>query len=103
MIYAQKEHPEVYKGILGNTEFKKVYAAVNSKYNDLIDQFQLRMNQLQTNLATEDNTTGASEHDGYYFIGRKGVGLFVEEREKLKSELAKPDFIKMDQILKSGI
>jgi hypothetical protein len=60
------------------------------------------MNRIEKILNARPDLPEVAIKNGYYFIGRKGVGLFTEERDVLKTELEKPNFIAMDALLKAG-
>ncbi len=100
MILARNKYPEVYSDILTNYELRNAYRAVDEKFDALIGDFQLRLDNLVESVNSESGSTRVAERNGYYFIGRKGVGLFVKERDSLKKELAKDEFMEMDRILK---
>ena len=102
MIYAKKNHPEAYKDILENLKLKKAYRAIDRDYTKLNKDFQFRMKRIEKILSARPEMPEVAIKNGYYFIGRKGVDLFTEERDVLKTELAKPNFIAMDALLKTG-
>jgi len=103
MIYAKDNHPSIYDDILANMELKKAYKAIDQRYTALNNAFQMRLDHLDKILNAKRDMPEVGLKNGYYFIGRKGVGLFSEERDILKYELEKPSFTEMDAILKSGL
>ena len=103
MLYAQEHYPEIYQGIMDNEPLRKAYLSIDQKFSNLINQFQNRLNDFTQQRDSESGSPMASEEKGFYFIGRKGVGLFVEEREVLKKELSKAKFVNMDATMKAGM
>ncbi len=100
MIHARRRYPDIYGELLTNHELRKAYGAIDQKYNGLIKDFELRLDQLSEQLNKETDPKEAYLREGFYFIGRKGVGLFVDETNRLKKELQKETYVEMDKILK---
>lgn len=101
MLYAKNNHPDIYKDILSNRELKKAYRAIDLNYTQLIVDFQKRMKQIERIFDANPDLPEIAIKNGYYFIGRKGVGLFTEERDVLRKALEHPELIATDLLLKT--
>ncbi|MCE7996653.1 MAG: hypothetical protein HEP71_32105 [Roseivirga sp.] len=96
---AKSDYPDVYKGIMANTNLRKAYTDIDNHFSALLGQFEERLDTIE-NLVTSDNYTSVHREDGYYFIGSNGVGLFSEEAEMLKKELSISTMRTLDQELR---
>lgn len=91
LIYAQKVHPEIYKGIMLNDAFLSVFAAIyhsfqasEQAYINSIDQIAESMSALGYNVSTEDGRLSMGETSVVYAASE---GIFA-----IAQELQKPEY-----------
>lgn len=96
---AKTDYPAIYSDIMANDNLRKVYTAIDTRFNALLGQFEERLDTIE-NIVTSDNYTSVHREDGYYFIGSNGVGLFSEEAEMLKKELNLATMVALDKELR---
>lgn len=98
MIWAKKRHPMIYRGVLNNQSFKQAYNAIDQGfYKAIEDYFALRKKILEQLKKTGHKVR---ETDRYTFINNRGRGNFKKPYNLLKTELAKPEYQQMMQVLK---
>lgn len=106
MLYAKENYPEIYDSVLNNKEFIDAYIAIDDKYESLIGKYYEGLDVLVGYY--KKNGVTAQIKTGSFFVydseGR-GMGIVVDNEDIsiLKTELAKPEYQQMYNILKNGV
>jgi hypothetical protein len=96
LAYARKNHPEQYRAIMGNTNFRIAFTLLHREFKSLADQYENEVNDVISKFNEAGNDVRI---EGEFFMvynesgGASGSGIFLEEINYLKSlwtpELAK--------------
>jgi hypothetical protein len=90
LAYAQKHKPAVYKEIMQNDEFIRVFLHVNRQYGNLVKSYGNIKKNILSNLRSNGATVG--EDDEWIYLNRQAVGNFASEYKMLDNELKKPAY-----------
>jgi hypothetical protein len=90
LLYAQKNKPEIYQGIINNKEFITVFLTVNEKYSNLVEEYL----DIKRNILKKLQSRGAkvSEDEEWILINGEGTGNFIKEFKLLKKEMEKTSY-----------
>lgn len=90
LLYAKKNKPDIYQGIINNKEFIATFLTVNEKYGNLVDDYlQIKRNILKT---LQSKGAKVSEDEEWIFINGEGTGNFINEYKILKREINLPQY-----------
>ena len=99
LIFAQKNHPEIYQGIIQNLAFKQVFRFINQEFGDLIKHYFQTRDKLLKSL--KSNGLEVSIDDEFTFIGNHGRGNFMNTYKSIAQELSKTEYQNMLKVLQS--
>lgn len=102
MNYAQTHHPETFNAILANTEFCKAYADLDARYTQLIAKTQNGLPALNKALASRGLTIEIGKGGAWCRKSGRRKGLGMNDYYTLAAELAKPEYIQMDAVIKQA-
>ena len=106
LYYAKKHHPDVYRGILRNTKFRKVYKLIEGKFTAQIRKYEKELERLKTVLKkkgyiliyTDENIL---IYDGNASLYEFGLGRFTSDYNKLIKACAQSKYKTIEKKLKS--
>jgi len=97
LLYAKDNYPEVYKGIMGNAAFLKAFTEVDTRFDELNQQYLAQKRQILNTLNTKGTYT--EEDDQFVYIGGNGVGHFGQPYNLLKAAMQAPKYQAMYKAL----
>ena len=105
MYYAKKHYPDVYRGVLRNTKFRKVYKMMEKKYTAQIRKYEKELGRLKTLLKTKGYTFIYTDDNILVYYGDSyypefGLGRFTSDYQKLITACEKPKYKKIEKKLK---
>jgi hypothetical protein len=99
LIYAQANHPDVYKSIMANDDFKTAFNTIDAKFASLVSAYKASLGEIKTIMSAEGYSV--SEDNGCFWIGNRGVGISSDDYDTLMTEMAKPAYQNMLKALKN--
>jgi hypothetical protein len=93
LLYAQKNKPEVYQGIINNAEFIEVFMIVNQRYGTLVNEYLTIKKNILKKL--QNKGIKVSEDEEWIFMNGEGTGNFVNEYKVLSREMEKASYQEM--------
>jgi len=98
--HAKQNNPAIFKAIIQNAEFKKVFKYVDDSYAKLISDFKAFRNQLQADL--QKKGVKALKREDNFYIENRGTPWFETQEDivKLEPELNKKEFQEILTLLK---
>ena len=98
LLYAKKQEPKVYEGIMANQNFKMAFLKIEKNAVNLAQNYFSKRKELIDNL----NKKGFKAKIGkeYTFINGSGTGNFMDIYNLLQSELSKKEYGNMMAILR---
>lgn len=102
LYYAKKHHPDVYKGIVNNKEFRKAYRILESSYAKLIKEYEKDLKKIKKEMAAAGYRMEIS--DGTVMVyspqgAGTGIGRFTSDYNKLQKELRKDKYLSIHKKL----
>lgn len=92
--YAKTNYPEIYRGIIGNKDFKKAFWAINKNHEELTTEY-FRLKEEIYDLFRKEGFM-VSEDQKYYYIGKAphsvGTRNHLEAFYLLQTELEKEEY-----------
>lgn len=101
LIYAKKNEPEIYKGIMSNKDFIYVFLTIDKMFVALESTYE--KNLIRISEKVKANGGSARISDGTFWIGNQGVGLMNKDKETLNKELKKEVYSQVMESLKKSI
>lgn len=95
--FARSYSPKIYDSLLANEPLRKAFTSISDAYDQLIAEFETRLNDIAIIAQKADRTTIIYREKGYYFINGTGVGLFSKEADLLKKELSSKALLDLDR------
>ena len=90
LAYAQKHKPAVYKEIMQNEDFIRVFLHVNRQYGNLVRSYAGIKKNILANLRAKG--VKVAEDNEWIYLNRQAVGNFADEYKMLETELKKPAY-----------
>lgn len=90
LVYARKNQPEIYKGIINNIAFKNSFQAIDKGYAALIEQYFERRTAIVEDL--KNKGLSVKMDDQFTFIGSKGHGNFMKQYTGLIEAISNTKF-----------
>ncbi len=104
LYYAKKHSPDVYRGIIRNTQFRRVYKLINKKYINHIKKYEKELKRLTHLLETygydmivTDDHILIYDGDAWGYVF--GIGRFTEEYNKLTKACKKTKYASIEKKL----
>ena len=97
LLFAEKKHPEIYRDIIANKEFREAYTKIDQNINSLLKRYGENIQEICGIL--KNNGLDAKISGGALYIGSSGIESFVSDREKLLRELSGSEYARMKKIL----
>lgn len=98
LLYAKDKYPDVYSGIVNNSEFKQAFRLVDDRYAGNIQRYEQSLNDLKQFLAGTGHQVQISEE--WFFIDNQGTGIFGPDYQKLMSAMSADNYQKELAVLK---
>ena len=98
LIWGQKKHPQLFRDILANRNFRKAYNSIDLGFGTLIEKYFKLKAQILNKLKKKGHRVRQTKR--YTFIDNRGRGNFLQPYELLKTELSKPDYLLMMKLLR---
>jgi hypothetical protein len=90
MIYAQKNHPQIYQGFMNNRDLLYTLRKNDELWKAVINRFKSLKKEIVRNIKAKG--VEVEEKDGFIFINDSGIGNFSEIYNKFQEELKKPQY-----------
>lgn len=97
LLYAQEHDPAVYNGIVGNQRFCAAFSAIDDQFAAEVQSVFLRLDQVAQHLRAGGHSVWYN--DDYFIIDRSGPSTFRSTYEMLATELEKPVYQQLCQLL----
>lgn len=97
ILYAEKRYPHIYKKIVSNKQFKKVFTKIDKNVDGLIKTYNKNILNICTILKGRGLDSKIS--DGTLYIGSSQIEVFVNQRKRLIKELGKKEYRSIIAIL----
>jgi hypothetical protein len=98
LLYAQKQKPQIYQGIMANSEFKKAFLKIDQNFAKLAtDYFEVR-DKILSDLKEQGHQVELGAD--FTYIDRSGTGNFMDVYHLLENELSKKEYVAMMEGLK---
>ena len=81
LTYAKGEYPQVYDGIVKNSDFIAAYSAVEKEFAEKIDLYNARLEALCA--ALEEQGYRVRKDDRWFYVGNRGIGRYVSDYNML--------------------
>ncbi|MEM8895624.1 MAG: hypothetical protein AAGC88_13665, partial [Bacteroidota bacterium] len=97
LAYAAVNAPEIYLDIIGNTEFKVAFQAIDQAYSNSIDEYHKVISDIRQQVGAMGQTFSIDEK--YIWIGNMGIGNYQTEFNNFSTALENAQFEKIYQDL----
>lgn len=102
MIYAQKNHPDIYKAILENAGFCNAYTATETRFSALIDYNANRLESINKYLSDKNHFIRLTDTYVRFCNLHRQFGVELDDYKKLTDEMSKSKYVQMDGVIKSN-
>lgn len=85
MMYAKDHHPDIYRGIVNNIDFKKAFRLVDTIYSDNIRNYESILAELTQRLTNEGHQMDVT--DDQFLIDGSGIGIYGDDYRKLMAAI----------------
>lgn len=105
MYYAKKHHPDVYRGILRNAKFLKIYKLIEAKFRAQIKKYEKELDRLKTLLKRKGYTLIYTQDSIFIYYGDAwgyefALGRFTDDYNKLINVCKKSKYASIEKKLK---
>lgn len=102
LSFAKEHHPDVYKGIMENSQFRKVYRIAERRFSKRIKNYEKSLDHLQATLEQEGYTVERTKENFQYHKQDGNTYLkdfYDKESAPLTQELEKPEYVQIHEEL----
>lgn len=97
MLYVREQYPDVYANVMANEAFLDAFTIIENKYASVVATYLANLERVR--YAAEDMGLRAFQSGDAFFIGNRGVGMNLEDYDLLMTEMEKPEYQQMLDLL----
>ena len=94
LLYVKEYHPDQYKTIMGNNNYKQAFIYIHDNFEKLVENIIPENNKIIIDKLNEMNIISAENNEAVWF-GKSGIGKFTDEIELLKKEISSAKYTDM--------